>query len=88
MLEEAANGTRGAGCIQSCYEDQSGADKNGGSMLLCSETRGHTKGLEKVEQYSAYKCAIKSIFNKVTDDLIYIIHVKLIQPDYFFLVFL
>jgi hypothetical protein len=28
--------------------------------------RGHTKGLEKVEQCSAYECAIKSISNKVT----------------------
>jgi hypothetical protein len=28
-------------------------------------------------------CYFKSIFNEVTDDLIYIIHVKLIQPDYF-----
>jgi hypothetical protein len=28
-------------------------------------------------------CYFKSIFNKVTHDLIYIIHVKLIQPDYF-----
>jgi hypothetical protein len=27
--------------------------------------------------------AIKSIFNKVTDDLIYFIHVKLFEPDYF-----
>jgi hypothetical protein len=46
-------------------------------------TRGHTKGLEKREQCSVYECSIKSIFNKVTDDLIYIIYVKLIEPDYF-----
>ena len=45
--------------------------------------QGDTKGLEKVEQCFAYECAIKSIFYKVTDDLIYIIRVILIQPDYF-----